>query len=106
MTLILKLDLDMVIMYLHTKNEVSMSRDWKVIAWKDRNTDRLMDRHLDRNARNLPAGGNNNLCLLYEGKTIQQDTDTRTLQIQITMKASELSWTPFAELHLVLGFEV
>ena len=32
MTLILKLDLDMVKMYLHTKNEVSMLRDSKVIA--------------------------------------------------------------------------
>ena len=32
MTLILKLDLDMVKMYLHTKNEVSMLRGSKVIA--------------------------------------------------------------------------
>ena len=32
MTLILKPDLDMVKMYLHTKNEVSMSRGSKVIA--------------------------------------------------------------------------
>ena len=32
MTLILKLDLDMVKMYLHTKNEVSMLRHSKVIA--------------------------------------------------------------------------
>ena len=37
MTLILKLDLDMVKMYLHTKNEVSMSSGSKVIAWTDRN---------------------------------------------------------------------
>ena len=37
MTLILKLDLAMVKMYLHTKNEVSMSRGSKVIAWTDRN---------------------------------------------------------------------
>ena len=40
MTLILKLDLDMVKMYLHTKNEVSMSRGSKVKAWTDRHTDR------------------------------------------------------------------
>ena len=39
MTLIIKLDLDMVKMYLHTKNEVSMSRGSKVIVWTDRNTD-------------------------------------------------------------------
>ena len=32
MTLILKLDLDMVKMYLYTKDEVSMSRGSKVIA--------------------------------------------------------------------------
>ena len=32
MILILKLDLDMVKMYLDTKKEVSMSRDLKVIA--------------------------------------------------------------------------
>ena len=45
MTLILKLDLDMAKMYRHTKNEVSMSRGSKVIAWADRNTDRQTDRH-------------------------------------------------------------
>ena len=44
MTLILKLDLDMVKMYLHTKNEVPMSSGSKVIAWTDRNTD---NRHTD-----------------------------------------------------------
>ena len=43
MTLILKLDLDMVKMYMHTKNEVSMSRGSKVIARTDRNTDRQTD---------------------------------------------------------------
>ena len=39
MTLVLKLDLDMVKMYHHTKNEVSMSRHSKVIARTDRQTD-------------------------------------------------------------------
>ena len=48
MTLILKLDLDMVKMYLHTKKEVSMSRGSKVIAFTDRNTDRHTDRHTER----------------------------------------------------------
>ena len=38
MTLILKLDLDMVKMYHHTKNEVSMSTPSKVIAQTDRQT--------------------------------------------------------------------
>ena len=51
MTLILKFDLDMVKMYLHVKNEVSMLRGSKVIAWTDRNTDRQTDtqthRHTD-----------------------------------------------------------
>ena len=40
MTLILKLDLDMVKIYMHTKNEVSMWRSSKVIAWIDRQTHR------------------------------------------------------------------
>ena len=48
MTLILKLDPDMVKMYVHTKNEVSMSRGSKVIACTDRNTDRQTDRHTHR----------------------------------------------------------
>ena len=47
MTLILKLDLDMVKMCLHTKNEVSMSRGSKVIAWTDINTERKTDTQMD-----------------------------------------------------------
>ena len=38
MTLILKLDLDIVKMFHHTKNEVSMSRHSEVIARTDRHT--------------------------------------------------------------------
>ena len=45
MTLIFKLDLDMVTMYLHAKNKVSMSRASKVITWTDRNTDTHTDTH-------------------------------------------------------------
>ena len=45
MTLILKLDPDMVKMYHHTKNEVSMPRNLKVIARMDRQTD--THRHTD-----------------------------------------------------------
>ena len=67
MTLILKLDLDMVKMYLHTKNEASMSRGSKVIAWTDRNTDTQTDTQTHRQTHRhdwkhyLPAytGGNN-----------------------------------------------
>ena len=40
MTIILNLDLDIVKMYHHTKNEVSMSRHSKVIDQMDRHTDR------------------------------------------------------------------
>ena len=68
MTLMLKLDLNKIKMYLHlhTKNEVSMSSGSKVIAWTDRNTDRQTDTHThrqtDRHDRKhyLPtyAGGN------------------------------------------------
>ena len=46
MTLILKLDLDMVKTYLHTKNEVSIWSGSKVIAWTtERNTDTQTQRH-------------------------------------------------------------
>ena len=57
MTLILKLDLVMVKMYLHTKNEVSMSSSSKVIAWTDSNTDTQTHRHTDRHDQKhyLPA---------------------------------------------------
>ena len=62
MTLILKLDLDMVKLYLHTKNEVFMSRGSKVRARTDRNTDKHTHTHTDRHDRKhyLPAyaGGN------------------------------------------------
>ena len=64
MTLILKLDLDMVKMYLYTNNEVSMWRGSEVKAWTDihtdgqtdshthRETDRQIDRHTDRQTHN------------------------------------------------------
>ena len=45
MTLIFVLDLDMVKMYHHTKNEVSVSTASKVIAWTDRH--RHTDTHTD-----------------------------------------------------------
>ena len=43
MTLVLKLDLDLVKMSHHTKNEVSMSRHSKVIVCTDTQTDRHTD---------------------------------------------------------------
>ena len=48
MTLVLKLDLDMVRMYLHTKNEVSMSSGSKFIVCTDGHTDRHTDRQTHR----------------------------------------------------------
>ena len=47
MTLILKLDPDIMKMYCHTKNEVSRSRHSKVIAQTDRQTDEQMDTQTD-----------------------------------------------------------
>ena len=49
MTLILKIDLDIVKMYHHTKNEVSMSTPSKVIAQTDtqKQTDGQTDTHTD-----------------------------------------------------------
>ena len=45
MTLILKFDLDMAKMYLHTKNDISMWRGSKVIAWTDEHTNKQTNRH-------------------------------------------------------------
>ena len=53
MTLILKLDLDMVKMYHHTKTEVSMSKHSKVIARTDTQADIQTDRHTQRQYENI-----------------------------------------------------
>ena len=47
MTLILKLDLDMVKMYLYTEDEVPSYSSSKVIAWTDTQTHRHTDRQTD-----------------------------------------------------------
>ena len=47
MVLVLKLDLDMVKILHHTKNEVSMSKHSTVIVQTDRHTDRQTDTHTD-----------------------------------------------------------
>ena len=68
MTLILKVDLDMAKMYLHTKNEVSMWSSSKVIAWTDRQTQ--TDTHRHDWKHNLPAfaGGNDNKIIIVFGQ--------------------------------------
>ena len=58
MTLILKLDLDIVKMYQHTKNEVSMSTSSKVIAQTDRHT----HTHNENITSTVYTGGNNAVC--------------------------------------------
>ena len=67
MTLILKPDLDIVKIYYHTKNEVSMSTGSKVIAQTDKHTDRQTDWHTHTHNENITstayAGGN------YEANT-------------------------------------
>ena len=73
MTLILKLDLDMVKMYLHTKNEVSMSKGLKVIAWTDKQTHRHDWKHY------LPAYADGN----YFERKIEQTQESQFCQIWI-----------------------
>ena len=57
MTLVLKLDLDMIKILYHTKNEVSMSKHSKVIAQtdghKDRHTDTQAHRHTNRHTDSM-----------------------------------------------------
>ena len=47
-TLELKLDLDMVKMYLYTQNKVPSSSHSQVVTWTDRQTDRQTYRQIDR----------------------------------------------------------
>ena len=53
MTLVLKLDLDIVKMSHHTKNEVFMSRHSEVIALTDTHTHRLTDRQTETHADSM-----------------------------------------------------
>ena len=59
LTLILKLDLDIVKMYHQTKNEVSMSTASKVVAQTDTQTD--THRH-DENITSTAYAGGNDVC--------------------------------------------
>ena len=67
MTLILNLDI--VKMYHHTKNEVSMPTDLKVIARTDPQTHRQTDKHTHRHYENVTStvygGGNKYLGQIY-----------------------------------------
>ena len=54
MNLILKLDLDIIKMSHHTKNEVSILRHLKVISHTDTQTDRQTDTHTD-GMKTLPS---------------------------------------------------
>ena len=69
LTLILKLDLDMVMMYNHAKKKIDMSMHSKVIACTDRQTSRQTDTkrqkdiHTDKkHYLTAYAGGNKNSC--------------------------------------------
>ena len=64
MTLLLKLDLDMVKMYHHTKNEVSMSKHSKVIACTDRQTHRQYG--------NIPFPRTRAVTMEYDEKFMQK----------------------------------
>ena len=48
MILILKLDLDIVMTYFYTKNEVNRLIGSKVVTWEHRQTEGRMDRRMDR----------------------------------------------------------
>ena len=48
MTLVLKLDLDIVKMYVCTKDEAPIPNGSKVIVWTDGQTDRQTDKQTDR----------------------------------------------------------
>ena len=48
MTLILELDLDTIVTYLYTKNEVNRSKSSKVMVWKHRQTDTQTHRQTHR----------------------------------------------------------
>ena len=63
MTLILKLDLDIVKMYHHTKNEVSMSTGSKVIARTEQHTHRHTRRHYENITSTAYVGGKNLECV-------------------------------------------
>ena len=78
MTLILKLDLDMVKMYLHTKNEVFYVKGFKIYSLNrqtDRQTDTQTHRHDQKHYLPTYAGGNKHqikkvLCQTLHNSTL------------------------------------
>ena len=79
MTLILKLDLDIVRMYLHTKNEVSMSSSSKVIQvdfLRKDDTDYIME-----NKSQLPGG-------VYADREYNQETERKRKLLRPILKAA------------------
>ena len=91
MTLILKPDLDIVKMYHHTKNKVSISTGSKVIAQTDTHTHRHTHRHDENITSTAYAGGNNNtifsavsLFLCGNGPLCPVSTERKQLVIAIS----------------------
>ena len=81
-TLILKLDLDMVKMYHHTKNEVSMSTGSKVITQTDTDRHTHTHRH-DENITSTAYAGGNKDC---SGINIKKNFPFTHGQLQHTCK--------------------
>ena len=77
MTLVLKRDLDIVKMCLHTKNEVSIARHSKVIAQTDRQTHSRTQTHIQTDSmKTFTSGSNNKYCFQFLSITnsnVQED---------------------------------
>ena len=65
MPLVLQLDLVMVKMYHHAKNEVFMSRHSKVIAQMDRHIHKHTDIHSMKTLSSAYGGGNNKIIVWW-----------------------------------------
>ena len=103
MTLVLKRDLDLVKMYLHTKNEVPSYSGSKVMAWTDKHTDRKTDRqththiHTQTQVKLLPirirgwynfnSTTSRNICVIRYGISLVTIPLLDFLQIRIQLKS-------------------
>ena len=81
MTLILKLDLDNVKMYHHTKNEVSMSTPSKVIVQIGRQTDRQTDTHT---MKTLPLPHTWEVIKIFSGSLANRSVFAKFMMIALT----------------------
>ena len=94
MTLILKLDLDMIKMYHHTKNEVSMSRHSKVIAQTETETQTDRQTHTHRQTHRQ----HNNITFPYSRAvkmsigTVGQITRSKYSEFRRTSIARHDTW--------------